>query len=88
ISAVPEISRFYGIVIQMLANEDAPPHSHAIYGEHEISVTIRDGDVTEHFPTRARHFVLEWRAQHERELMANWELLRAGKPALPIAPLE
>jgi hypothetical protein len=88
ISGVPEISRFYGIVIQMLVNEHAPPHFHAIYGEHEISVTIQGGAVTGHFPPRARRLVLEWREQHERELMANWDLLRAGQPARPITPLE
>jgi hypothetical protein len=31
---------------------------------------------------------LEWRKLHDRELMTNWELLRAGQPARPIAPLE
>lgn len=88
ISAVPEISRFYGIVIQMLPNEHVPPHFHAIYGEHEISVAIRDGAVTGQFPARAKRLVLEWRERHEPELLANWELLRAGKSPRPIAPLE
>ena len=84
----PEISRFYGIVIQMLLNEQAPPHFHATYGEHEISVTIRDGAVTGRFPARAQRLVLEWREKHQRELLENWELLRAGKSPRPIAPLE
>ena len=88
ISGVPEISRFYGIVIQMLMNGHAPPNFHAIYGEHEISVTIVDGIVTGSFPPRAQRFVLEWREQHERELLENWELLRAGQPPRRIAPLE
>jgi Domain of unknown function (DUF4160)/Protein of unknown function (DUF2442) len=88
ISGMPEISRFYGIVIQMLLNDHAPPHFHAIYGDHEISVAIRDGVVTGHLPARARRLVLEWREEHERELMANWELLHAGKLPRPIAPLE
>jgi hypothetical protein len=88
ISGVPEISRFYGIVIQMLANEHAPPHFHAVYGEHDISVTIRDGVATGDFPGRARRLVLEWRRQHEQELMANWELLRTGQAPQPIAPLD
>ena len=88
ISAVPEISRFYGIVIQMLMNEHAPPHFHAIYGEHEISVVIRDGAITGQFPARAKRLVMEWREKHQSELLANWELLRAGKPPRSIAPLE
>jgi hypothetical protein len=72
----------------MLVNEDAPPHFHAVYGAHEVSVTIEDGAVTGHFPPRARRMVLEWRSQHERELMANWDLLRAGQSCRAIAPLE
>lgn len=88
ISDMPEISRFYGIVIQMLLNDHAPPHFHAVYGEHEISVTILEGTVTGHFPPRARRLVSEWRAQHQRELIANWELLRRGQPPIAIAPLE
>ena len=88
ISGVPEISRFYGIVIQMLVNDHAPPHFHAIYGEFEVAVGIRDGRVEGDFPPRARRLVLEWRERHERELMANWELLRAGHLARPIAPLD
>jgi Domain of unknown function (DUF4160)/Protein of unknown function (DUF2442) len=88
IPEVPEISRFYGIVIRMLANEHAPPHFHAVYGSDEISVLIRDGIVTGHFPSRARRLVLEWREQHERELMSNWERLRAGQAPRTIPPLE
>ena len=88
ISGVPEISRFYGIVIQMLANEHAPPHFHAVYGSYEISVAIRDGTITGDFPRRARGLVRDWREQHEQELIANWDRLRAGLPPVPIAPLE
>jgi hypothetical protein len=85
---VPEICRFYGIVIQMLVNEHAPPRFHALYGEHEISVSIRDGAVTGEFPPRARRLVLEWREQRVTELVTNWERLRAGQPPLPIMALE
>ena len=88
ISSVPEICRFYGIVIRMLVNEHVPPHFHATYGEHEVSVAIQDGGITGYFPPNARRLVLKWRGLHERELMTNWELLRAGQPARPIAPLE
>jgi hypothetical protein len=88
VSGVPEISRFYGIVIQMLVNDHGPPHFHAIYDEYEVAVRIRDGWVSGEFPPRARRLVLEWRGKHKQELMANWDLLRAGQPARPIEPLE
>lgn len=88
ISDVPEICRFYGIVIRMLVNDHSPAHFHAVYGEHEASVTIQDGVMTGHLPPRARRMVLEWRSQHERELMTNWDLLRSGQLPRAIEPLE
>jgi hypothetical protein len=37
---VPEISRFFGLVIAMLYNGHAPPHFHVRYGAQHASVTI------------------------------------------------
>lgn len=37
---MPEVSRFFGIVIRMFYNDHAPPHFHAEYGEHEALVEI------------------------------------------------
>lgn len=88
ISDVPEICRFYGIVIRMFANDHAPPHFHAEYGGHDVAVTISDATIAGDFPARARRMVLEWRAQHESELMANWDLLRSGQSPRTIAPLD
>jgi len=85
--AVPEISRFFGIVVRMLYN-DHNPHFHATYGDYEVAVMIQSGEVTGRFPKRALRMVLEWQELHERDLMANWERLRSGLPPLEIAPLE
>lgn len=59
------------------------PHltSHAIYGEHEITITIETFEI--HYgklPRRALALVLEWAALHRRELQANWSRARQGKP--------
>ena len=40
---MPEISRFYGIIITMNYREHNPPHFHAIYQDYEISVDIQTG---------------------------------------------
>ena len=84
---MPEISRFFGVIIRMLANDHAPPHFHATYGEYEISVTIRDAIVTGRFPGRALNMVLEWRGMHEAELLGNWDRLRRGELPVEIEPL-
>jgi hypothetical protein len=87
LSAMPEISRFFGVVIRMLANDHAPPHFHAQYGEYEVTVTIREGVVAGRFPGRALRLVLEWRDLHQDQLLANWDRLRAGEPPQAIEPL-
>lgn len=37
---MPEISRFYGIIIRMYFDDHAPPHFHAYYGEHEALIDL------------------------------------------------
>ena len=37
---MPEISRFYGIVIKMFWDDHNPPHSHVEYGEAQAVVSI------------------------------------------------
>jgi hypothetical protein len=85
---MPVISRFLGIAIAMLYRDHNPPHFHAVYGEHEMTVAIEDGTVTGRLPRRAQALVLEWLSLHRDELRANWERARAGEPLLPIPPLE
>jgi hypothetical protein len=85
---MPEISRFLGIVIGMFFNEHGPPHFHAIYGEHKVTVDITSGAVRGQFPPRALRLVLEWSDLHEQELLKNWERARQRQPLERIAPLE
>jgi hypothetical protein len=37
---MPEISRFFGIVIRMYVNDHYPPHFHATYAECESLINI------------------------------------------------
>lgn len=45
--ALPEISRFLGIIIVMYYNDHAPPHFHARYGDFEAVIAIDSGEVVE-----------------------------------------
>jgi Domain of unknown function (DUF4160) len=57
---VSRISAFYGIVIAMYYRDHAPPHFHAIYGEHEATVVIETLEVLGgYLPTRALRLVRE-----------------------------
>ena len=85
---MPEISRFLGIIIGIFAREHPPMHFHAVYGEYQITVEIESGIVHGDFPKRALRHVLEWFDLHKDELIENWNLVQAGKPARKILPLE
>lgn len=87
-TAMPEISRFLGIVVGMFYNDHAPPHFHARYGEYEVIVRIDYGSVQGEFPRRVLAHVLEWYGLHHEELAENWERARARRPLRTIAPLE
>ena len=86
---MPEISRFYGIIITMYYNDHAPPHFHARYGRQkgrfEIeSLAMLDGDLS----PRTRGLVLEWARQHQDELRKEWNMAATRKPLFRIEPLE
>ena len=86
---MPEISRFFGIVIAMYYDDHNPPHFHARYGEHKVSVTIKDFAILEgSLPPRTLGFVIEWASLHRDELMKDWEHAEKNQPLSPIKPLE
>jgi hypothetical protein len=86
---MPEVSRFFGIVIRFYYNDHEPAHFHAIYGEHEVLIAIETLIVLRgELPRRALALVLEWAAVHRAELRVNWENTRLGVPPAPIAPLD
>jgi hypothetical protein len=85
---MPEISRFFGIVIAMYYTEHGRPHFHAEYGGVRASIEIGTGLIRGDIAARAQRLVLEWAGLHRRELLENWERAREGQPLNPIAPLE
>ena len=85
---MPELSRFYGIIIRMFYGDHAPPHFHAVYGEHAILVYLESGRVEGEFPSRALGHVLEWYHLHKAELQDDWRLASERRPLKAIQPLE
>ena len=85
---MPEISRFYGIVIKMYHNDHAPPHFHAEYGEQQMLVSIDTlAVIAGNLAPRATALVLEWAAQHQNELREAWNQARRKVPLGKIDPL-
>ena len=86
---MPEVSRFFGIVIRMYFDDHNPPHFHAIYAGDEVQFGIDPIVVLEgKLPNRATSMVIEWAALHQRELMDNWRRLQSEQPIQKIEPLE
>jgi hypothetical protein len=86
---VPEISRFYGIIIRMWPKDDRhAPHFHARYGDDEIQIYISDGEVSGYLPPRKMTLVQRWLRLHRAELLENWRLMREGKLPRYIQPLD
>ena len=85
---MPEISRFFGIIVVMFYNDHAPPHFHARYGEHRATIAIDPaGILTGNLPPRALGLVMEWAGLHRAELMDNWRRAREQAPLKKIEPL-
>ena len=86
---MPEVSRFFCILIRMYFDEHNPPHFHAIYAGGEAQVGIEPIIVLEgKLPNRATSLVIEWAALHQRELLLNWHRLRNDQLPVAIKPLE
>jgi hypothetical protein len=65
-----------------------PPHFHALYGEHEALVDVRNLRVLRGaLPRRAMALDLEWADDHRDHLMADWNLCSQLQPPKPVQPL-
>ncbi|MSQ72093.1 MAG: DUF4160 domain-containing protein [Betaproteobacteria bacterium] len=85
---MPEISRFYGIVIRMYFGDHNPPHFHVEYEGNEALISIHTlGVIVGQLPPRAMGMVAEWAATHRDELLADWVKASNLEPPEKIAPL-
>ena len=85
---MPEISRFYGIIIYMYMSEHNPPHFHVWYENYKAIITIKDGIITGSLPRRALNLVYEWLDIHKDELLDNWDRLANFETPQKIEPLK
>lgn len=86
---MPELSRFYGIIIRMYFGDHNPPHFHVFYGGEMAEIDIRTLEIIAgKIPKRAYNLVLEWATEHREELLENWELTRNMEPPFKIEPLD
>jgi hypothetical protein len=78
---MPEVSRFYGIIVRMYAGDHAPPHFHAEYGEAAAQIDIRTGNIIKgNLPRRALRLAQDWAELHRQELLDNFAGLQLDTP--------
>ena len=88
---MPEIARFFGIIVRMYAEAGEPhhrPHLHAYAGESTAVLAIDGLEVIAGgLPRRQERLLLAWAELHSDELVRNWMRLQEGRPTVPIDPL-
>lgn len=88
---MPELSRFFGVVIRMYVEVGAPhhlPHFHAYYAESSAVIGLDPIElIAGSLPRKQQRLVEAWAELHLAELQEDWNRLQAGEPPLPIDPL-
>jgi hypothetical protein len=86
---MPEISRFFGIIIKMFWEDHQPPHFHAFYAGQQAIIEIYTLSVfAGGLSPRALGLVIEWANCHQQALLENWRRAQAQQPLQKIAPLQ
>ncbi|MCZ7648178.1 MAG: DUF4160 domain-containing protein [Planctomycetota bacterium] len=85
---MPEISRFYGIVIQLYYRDHPPPHFHALYAGQKAAIDIETlAFIGGSLPARAKGLVIEWATLHQEELREAFRRAASMEPPSKIDPL-
>lgn len=86
---MPEISRFYGIVIAIFYDDHNPAHFHAKYAGDSVSIEIESLRVMDgNLSPRALGLVVEWASEHRNELLEDWSLASQNMVLKKIEPLK
>jgi hypothetical protein len=90
-AALPELARFFGIIIRMYVEPGVPhhvPHFHVYYQNHAAVYSIDPIErISGELPRRQQRLVEAWAELHQGELRESWERLQAGQAPHKIAPL-
>jgi hypothetical protein len=88
-SHMPEISRFFGLIVRMYYNEHEPPHMHAEYQGNKALVDFEGNVLKGRLGSRtALRLLRQWIELHAEELEEDWRLARNGQETRKIDPLD
>jgi hypothetical protein len=85
---MPEISRFFGIIIRMYVEIGGPHHLAHFHVYYQDAIGIYSiAPIAGALPKRQQRLVEAWAELHQAELLHDWRLLQDGRKAVPITPL-
>ena len=87
---MPELCRFYNIIIKMLFSDNIKhnkPHIHVYYNEHEASIGLDGELLAGSIPVAQLKLVQAWIVLHEEELYIAWNNAVRNIPFNKIEPL-
>ena len=80
---MPEISRFFGIVVSIYWEVNTPhhlPHFHVRYADYRAVYGIAPvAQLAGALPRRQQRLIEAWAELHQQELHSNWELVQQGR---------
>ncbi len=88
---MPEICRFYNIVISMYFSDNErhhKPHFHVTFAEYKASIGVDGKVLAGKLPAKQLALVQEWASQHEDELYEAWNNAVREMPLNKIDPLK
>lgn len=88
---MPEIARFFGIIIRMFVEPGEShhrPHFHAYYQEARAVFAVDPVElIGGQLPNKQRRLVEAWAEIHQAELGQDWQRLQSGLVPFKIEPL-
>jgi hypothetical protein len=89
---MPEICRFFGVIIRMYWEPDAPHNSAHFHAYYQGVAAVFSIDPVEliagDLPRRQCRLVEAWAELHKEELMQDWRLVESKNIPNPIQPLQ
>lgn len=86
---MPELSRFFGIVVRMYYDNHNPLNAHVQYQDDRALLDFQGNVLRGELKSRtALPLAREWIDLHVSELEQDWELVRAGRELNKIEPLK
>ena len=87
---MPELSRFYGLVIKMLyfdIVQHNKPHVHVYYGDFSATIGVDGELLAGSLPAKQLKIVVGWLALNEDEVYKAWNQAVKGEKFIKIKPL-